>query len=283
MPTGCWHDPYHIHFKDPATGKTDWKANVAHSVAYQDAALEYAGTVWKDVGIEPAWWREVQNQGDVEAYGFQQGNAHLFTVLRHDPTWTKRSGLYDAAKGPAPADVSLSADARKLGLAADQPIFVWEFKPRDPDKFPRRAGIQNLPDWDKLFTKRVCSVIPAGTVKDRLPLPVGQLEPELTRVLAVSQVPAVFCALEGRETNLLLPELLDCRIETDGGVSDKGYQLKVTSVYPAEVLLYVPPEMKTPAVSVNGKVVSGQPVNFGAAKFLRVSVPAGDSAVRMAL
>jgi hypothetical protein len=87
-PTDCWHDPYHVHFQDPATGTTDWPANYAHAVAYHDTMLEAVGAVWSDVDLRPAWWR--QPDTEVEAYAFRKDGCHLITALRINTFSTPR-------------------------------------------------------------------------------------------------------------------------------------------------------------------------------------------------
>ena len=259
MPAFCVHDPYPVHFKDPATGKTDWAGMWKHTTAYFDTAFEAKGSSWKEIGLSPAWWREPAT--DIEAYGFQKGAAHLVTVLRHD----KKT-----------ADVVLSADADKLGLKPDRPTYVWQLWPRDTDTFPRRGGVQPK-DWDKLFTRRACTVVPAGQVKGRLAFTATKLQPELTRLFVITQVPAVFAAVEGQATNLLLPETLSSKIVEPFPGKGDGHDLKVTSIYSSDILLHAPGAGVR--VSVNGKAVPPVRVTVGDLPLLKVHLDRGESTV----
>ncbi len=268
MPSTCLHDPYHIHFKDPKTGETDWVANHAHTTAYQDTMLEASGAVWKDAGIEPAWWRD--HETDIQAYAFEKGNANILTVLWHVPK--------AKAKESAPQDVTISVDSSSLGLDPQKPVFVRQFFPRDPDTTPRRAGIQNEPGWDRLFVKHICEIIPAGRLPERLSVKIAKLEPNLARMVLVTQVPAVFCSLEGRHTNLLLPDTLDCRIEGPFSTG-RGYKLKVSTVYPGQILVHKPAHFK--GITVNGQTAQVSQEQCGAITFMRVSVPKGTSQVEV--
>jgi len=264
FPTSCHHDPYPIHFKDPETGETDWAANSAHTVAYFDTMFEADPAVWFDCGLQPAWWRDLDT--NIEAYCFRKGPACIMTALRHEEKTD---------------DVTLSVETAKLGFSAERDAFLWQFKPRDPDTFPRRGGPQPE-NWDRLFTGRICTVVPAKALKkSRLVVPVPALEPELTRILALTQVPAVFWSLEGQETNLLLPELLNCRIEGSMNPSGVRYEVNVSSVYPAEILLYSPPQWPDLTITVNGRSEDSEVWQAGRTDFRRVSVPAGDSVVRV--
>jgi len=274
-PADCWHDPYHVHFKDPASGATDWQANYAHAVAYHDAMLEAGGAVWKEADLEPAWWRDPKTE--IEAYVFHKGGCHLVTALWHDAATAKEAGVYLPSPARPAADATLSASTRLLGLSPDRPTFVWQFVPRDPDKFPRRAGIQNLSDWDKLFTSRTCAMLPAGTIRQRMEIKAPCLQRELTRLFVVTQVPAAFCSVDGKETNLLMPEMLACRVAGPERWEAAGYQIRVRAAYPAELLLFWP--RGASQVLVNGRQQQHSSLTFGDVGFVRVSVPSGDSEV----
>jgi hypothetical protein len=274
----CFHDPYHVHFNDSATGQTDWAANYAHAVAYHDTSAEAVGAVWQDIGVQPAWWRD--DSTNLEVNTFRKGPAHLLTVLLHDQATPKPEGVYLPVLPKPAVDTAISADMRLMTCRTDRPTFIWQFQPRDPDKLPRGAGFQQQPGWDKLFTLRTCTVAPAGTVKDRLSITVAQLTPELTNLIAVTQVPAVFYSLEGKETNLLLPDLLGCSITGPVKNTKAGYDVRVQSVYPAEVLLYAP-NGKAKQVLVQNVAQPFTPVVFGTTTFLKVSVPKGESTVSM--
>ena len=183
-----------------------------------------------------------------------------------------------AFNADATADRAVSAETAKMGLTPGRDVYVFQFCPRDPDKFPRRGG--PLPEnWDRMFTKRTCEVIPAGEVKARMSFDVPALEPELTRMLAVTQVPAVFCSQEGQETNLLLPTMLGGSIEGPFDLSENGYRLKVSTPLYADILVYVP--RGDCSLLVNRERQEGKLEKVGDEVFRRVSVPQGDSTVEV--
>ena len=142
---------------------------------------------------------------------------------------------------------------------------------------PRKGGKQPE-NWDRLFDKRSCTVIPAGKAGDRASFLMPALEPDLVRMMAVTQVPAVFCSQEGKETQMLLPTTLGGNIKEPFDVAGKGYKVKVSTPLPAEILLYAP---EGGSVTVNGKEADATPVTLGATRFLRVAVPAGESDVEL--
>jgi len=260
-PATCRHD--YREFKDHETGQTDWQALIGHELAYFDTTFEAADAVWADIGLQPAWWRDFET--DVEAYALKQGGAYILTALRH---------------GETRADHTLSADLQKMGFSPGRDLFVFQFHSRDPDKFPRRGG--PLPqNWDRMFTNRTCKVIPAAHLKGRVSLEIPGLEPELVRMLALTQVPAVFCSQEGQETNLLLPTMLGGRIDGPFGRSDGGYSVKVSAPLPSEILLYMPGGSRGASARLDGASVEGKVEKLGEVSFLRVVMPKGESVVQL--
>jgi hypothetical protein len=205
---------------------------------------------------------------------FQKGGGHLVTVLRHDAPPRKIAGVYRPSPAKPPIDVTLSMSARLSSIAPDRPAFLWRFTPRDPDQSLRRAGIQKLPHWDELFTSRTCSLLGAEKWKDRLEIKTT-IAPELTTLFLVTQVPAVFCSVDGQPTNLLLPDMLGCRIESSSQPQPGGYAVRIRTSSPAEVLLYWP--KGAGKAIVNGVEQPESSVVFGDITFVRVSVPRGET------
>ncbi len=262
FPTTCYHDPYDKHFKDPKTGKTDWIANCAHSIPYFDFALEVGWTRYKEIGLSPAWWRDKSTS--LEAYSFAKGDhAFIFTALRHEPV------------SAPPKDTVISFDFSKAGFHSGYRTFAWQFFTRDPDKIPRRAGIQNRPGWDQLFTRRTCSDL--SSADGRAALKLDALEPFLTRIAVVTQVPAVFSAIEGKPLNILLPELLDSKVEGFLETGRTNYTLQVSTLLPATLLVYLPG--KNSSVIFHGEAQTGKDLHFGDFLFREIQVPAGKSVI----
>jgi hypothetical protein len=262
VPTECFEAPF-TKFKDSKTGKIDWGAVVAHTVAYHEFASEVGWNRFKEVGLEPAWWRNEQTNLEVNVFT-KEGNSFIITALSHVP-------LTEPTR-----NTMLSMDFTKLGFNPGYETFVWQFIPRDPDKFPRHGGSQPE-NWDKLFAKRYCRIIEPAN--GRLPVAIDSLEPFLTRIASATQVPAVFAKLEKLPTQTLLPELLDCKIEGHKEKGKDSYSLKVSSIYQAEILLYRPNDKVK--VFINNSQV--EPISEFAGDFpvLRVSVPEGKSAIEV--
>jgi len=122
-------------------------------------------------------------------------------------------------------------------------------------------------------------VIPAAHLKGRVSLEIPGLEPELVRMLALTQ--AVFCSQEGQETNLLLPTMLGGRIDGPFGRSDGGYSVKVSAPLPSEILLYMPGGSRGASARLDGASVEGKVEKLGEVSFLRVVVPKGESVVQL--
>ena len=262
MTNNCYYDPYHEHFKDPETGGTDWAGVQKHTVAYRETMLEASEAWWMDLDALPCWRRDEKT--DTEVVTYAQGEARILTLLRHVPA------------GSGKADVPLSAAIEAMRFDPDRPVFVWHYTPRDPDSFPRKPGKQPE-NWDRLFVSRDFSLKKPGTFGKRLDMGFKGVDAFLTHLVSASQVPAAFCSLEGRETNLLLPALLDCSIEGELDPSFSQYELKVESVYPAEILAWKPAGFSE--VLVNGRAAQAKAVRVGGADFLRLSVPVGSSRI----
>ena len=265
FPVECWHDPYEVHFRDPATGRTDWRAVYAHSVPYFDFAFEVGWTRLAQVDLQPAWWRETE-PGTLEAYVFAKGDlSHIFTALRHEALTAEKQ------------DVTLSADAAKMNYDPEARIWFWEYFPRDPDKYPRRGG--PLPEnWDRLFDRVVCREI-APSQNGRLSVNLKSVEPFLTRLAVTTQVPAVFLSLEGKKLTFPLPELLENRVEGTVQKNAKSYLLKTKTVLPAELAVWLPDPASQ--VMVNGSAVKTSQKIFGGLKFAVVKLEPGKSVVEV--
>ena len=82
-------------------------------------------------------------------------------------------------------------------------------------------------------------------------------------------------------TRFLTPVRCGGRRRSTPGATEKtasGYAVKVSTPLYAEILLYAPDGGD---VTVNGEKAEGTPVTLGAARFLRVKVPEGDSTVEL--
>jgi hypothetical protein len=151
----------------------------------------------------------------------------------------------------------------------------------------RNAPAIRPENWEMLFTyyladdnnkdRRSCSVIPPGTFEDRISIPVPDLMSERTRMITVTQVPAVFFSMEGQRLNLLLPDTLGSTIRGPNNQANGGYQLHVSAAYPSQILVYRPNSRGS--VIVNGREVNPELTNYAGRGFAKVDVPEGESVV----
>ena len=259
-PIECWHDPYHLHFKDPATGKTDWKAVYAHSVPYFDFSFEVGWTRLANVNLHPNWY--LNETDTLEAYCFKKSdNCHIFTALRHE-----------AVTEPAKT-LTITADADKLKLDNTKNTFVWHMLPRDPDKYPRRGGKQPE-NWDKLFSMIRCETITPANNKVQVKM--NNAPSFLTYVSVVTQTPAVFVSLENKPLVTMLPELLDNKLSGTLAKGAKSYKLTAETILPAEILVYLPVGTKN-KVAVNGKQTAYKVEKYGNMMFGKIALAKGKS------
>jgi len=258
-PTTIWNDE---------NGEVDRDAMNSQWVAYYDTAFEMFRATWADVEIQPAWWRD--DSTPIQAAAFKLGSAHILTVLNHGDR----------------AHTVLTADTGAMGLNPGRPTFVWRHDPRDPIAYPKRAGEQPE-NWELLFTnymsdnknrdQRSCYILKPGSLRERVYVPVPDLVSERTRMITVTQVPAVFYSMEGQRLNLFLPETLGSTISGSLDPTGGRYQLQVSAVYPSEILVYRPDPRS--AVRVNNVGVGPEVTNYSGPLFVKVSVPAGESVV----
>ena len=104
---------------------------------------------------------------------------------------------------------------------------------------------------------RTGTVLPPGTFQGRISVNVPNLAPERTRMITVSQVPAVFYSMENQRLNLFLPETLGSTIAGPFNQSGENYRLTISAQYPSEILVYRP-NASTP-VSVDQTPVTPNP------------------------
>ena len=258
-PVSLWHDQY---------GVLDRDAMNSQWIAYYDTAFEMYRSSWADVDIEPAWWRDFATE--IQAAAFTLGPGHIFTALNHG----------------ARSSPTLTADADLMGLSTATETFVWQHDPRDPVAYPKHAGVQPE-NWDLLFTtyvaddnnqeNRTAAVLPPGAFQDRISIDVPNLVSERTRMITVTQVPAVFYSMEGQRLNLLLPETLGSAIDGPFNRNGEDYALTVSAQYPSEILVYRP-TASTP-VAVDGIPVTPTVMPYAGSTFVKIGVPEGESTV----
>lgn len=260
-PVSLWHDPF---------GVLDRDAMNSQWIAYYDTAFEMFRATWADVDLDPAWWNNFTTP--IQAAAFRMGPAHILTALNHGGT----------------ASPTLTADAARMGLSPSYRTFVWQHDPRDPIAYPKQGGAQPE-NWELLFTtyatqnnnqdNRNATILPPGSFLDRISVSVPNLVSERTRMISVTQVPAVFFSMEGQLVNLLLPETLGSSINGPFYQNGGNYTLTVSAEYPSEILVYRP--NPSTQVFVDDVQATATPTAYGGSTFVMIDVPEGESIVRV--
>lgn len=284
MPTGCWLDPYHIHFPSKEGG-ADWKSIYQYTAAVHYAAYEMRDSEWAEVGLKPAWWRDPVTQlqvvtlclrpsaGEpVRGGAGEQGRP----ATRHSPLDTYLVNVISHEKDTK--DVNLSVDVKTMGFDPGKRVFVWQFLRRDYSKYPK--GVPVPANWNEMFSSRVCSSSIPG--KSEFSYTIPQLPPDRVCITALTQTPAAIVSASGIPTQMLLPATLHCRITGTEDEQTKRVTLHVSCDKDIEVIAWWPKAWGTPQVMVGGKVLHGTPISFGTEDFVRFGLQKGEWEISVA-
>jgi hypothetical protein len=91
---------------------------------------------------------------------------------------------------------------------------------------------------------------------------------------AITQVPAFVYSASGKLTQLLLPEVLGCKLTGDVDLAGRTVRVHAVMGQPGEVLVWAPREWATLRSNI-----AGEPMAFGDQRFLRLALPKGTSEV----
>jgi hypothetical protein len=261
--TGCWLDPYEKHF--PAkSGGADWASVVRYQVALGAATLEYYNSEWAEIGLAPAWWRDLETP--YEAYTLKLDDAYLLNVTSH----AKEAG-----------DATFALDPARMGFDPARRTFLWQHSVRDPATFPKKVPLAD--DWNRMFTRITCrSVAPGGILKS---VTVQTCRPELVEVTALTQVPAVLTSVAGQPTQTRLPSTLGCRITGRLDEAARRCRLQITAAEPVELAAWWPRAWGQPAVSArDGEraiAPAATPAEDWQEPFVRFALPKGSWQVEL--
>jgi len=247
-------------------GKVQWLANARFIDMYHRATMELGASRIVDVGLRPCWWRE---DTQTEAYALQMGRAHVLTCLSH-------------YKEPRP--VTLSARGKALGLVPGKRTFIWNFKVRSLKTIIRQPAPPPS-GWDRLCSQITCNSF-VQDKGDRLSVELGTLSPLLVRLASVTQVPGALVSAYGQKTQFILPHNLDCSVDGSADEAKRTVNLKVSADKPCEVIAWWPRQWNMAATRITGPEVrklspvpAGSYVTYGQERFVRLSLPAGESSV----
>lgn len=250
----------------PPGGQPEWLANARSIDMYQRAAFELSPSRLVEVRLSPCWWQEDTR---IEAYALRLGPAHVLTCLSH----------YNK-----PRPVTLSASREALGLEPGQRTFVWVFKVRPLDTIVRQPD-PPPPGWDVLCPEITCqSFLQQG--QERIEVDLGEMPLLLVRLAAVTQVPGALVSAYGQDTQFVLPHNLDCTVEGSVDEENRTVRLEVIADKPCEIIAWWPPPWGGARVEITGpqpqtlaSVPAESYVTYGQERFVRLSLPAGESSV----
>ena len=267
----CYYD-YHTELKTKpkegmAEGHVEWSAMYNFEEAYRQATLEMHGTRIADVGLKPAYWRDFDT--DIEAYVMRLGSGFFFTA----------NNRYDKSR-----DITLSAEIAKMALVAGNRIFIWNYTRRDDTKVKRLDG-PGKSDWDRLFVKVTCQNETISEPNGRFRVEMPSMEPNMTQVVSVSQVPGFIYSVEGQRTQFLIPETLGCRIEGQLKEREKSNSLHVYADKPLEIIAWWPQEWGKAKVEIVGKGALQEEkiakISYGNEQFLKLSLLKGQTELKI--
>ena len=198
------------------------KANLGLKASpYINAAFELRNRKVINALISPCWWKE---DTEVEAYTMKQGDACFVSLINH--------GLENEK-------VMVSVNAKKLRLNPRKKIFLWLIAPKDPLKVDFSGVTWDSPPKE-LIKNRLLKV------EDKVGKHINfdlELEPEIVRIVMITQSPGLLYSVNGKRTQCWLPETLDVEIR---GTLKQEEKICVVSVKSKQnkckVLIYFPKE-----------------------------------------
>ena len=153
-------------------------ARQREALPFIEAAYETRGLRWTEADLEPDWRTDPDTQ--IEAYALRRGEAAIISLVDH------------REDGDGTAHVS--ADAVKLGLNVERPIYVWTFGMRDireawptlPDS--TRRDVYERSGWGLDLVGRLLRVEVIENPTQRIELAVPT-EPHLLRMVILNNSP----------------------------------------------------------------------------------------------
>jgi hypothetical protein len=188
--------------------------------AFGEAVDEYRDSRFVRIGLEPAWWNDLETQ--VEAYTLKSGDTYLVNVTSHHDE---------------PRDLTVSVDVEPMGLSRDEPVFIWQHQAR-----PVLIAGSQYPDdkRDRLHSKVTFEVVasPSG----RLTLPLADMPVDRIRLVSLTQSPAFIYSVDGIRTQSFLSEALGCTIRGRLHPERKAVAIMTRADRPFELIAYWPEE-----------------------------------------
>ncbi len=230
--------------------------------ALVNAVYEVRNLRLLEADVRPCWWRDY---GEVEAHGLSLGASRVLSAINHED-------------GP-PRTVTLSADAGRLGVPSDRPMYVWECARTEDNTTTALSDFVVQDVWRRhrwargvAVRRRLVAVAPlAGPrFEHALELPYNAL-----RQVVLSPVPALVYAAHGYRRAYPLTDF--CGHVLRGRVEAGLRRLAVTAEIPeaAEIALVAPAEQRFEGVTLDGRAVAFETVAEDGATLAVVTVPAG--------
>ena len=232
-------------------GNTDYEF-LQISIPYIEAAWEIRNALLVECDISP-WWESDETQ--VEAYCLRQGTGWIVSAINHAATVVRST---------------ISVNSDKMGLREDRPVFIWTEEIEDISTLTRSTPqVVKHADFRTLQSRG-----------GRIQMPVT-LQPDLVKMMTVSDVPAWVYSVNGRPAQFRVPDNVDVQIS--GDVDDDGQEvvLDIRSFEDeAEIAVYFP-FRDDPRVLFDGRDIAARTYEACNHRFRVIKIPEGDHRVRL--
>jgi len=258
--TGCWLDPYHVHFPD-GKGGIDYLSLAKYTFPVHETTYELIPSEFVDIGLEPAWWRDFQTE--YEGYTLKQGNTYLLNVISHYKNVVKTT------------DFILKPEL--MNFKKGGRVFIWQYYARNQKDFVKTAP--QPPGWEKMFKKYKFQTFILN--EPILKITLENLEPETVRMTSITQIPAFIYAVNGRKTQLLLSDNLDCSVKGQIDEKQKVINLKIDATQPITVIVYTPFKGRPNVESVEKGQLNYSMETISGIEFIKFDVEKGNWNVKI--
>ena len=222
-------------------------------IPYINAAYEIKDTMLIDADISP-WWRKEET--DVDAYALKQGDTCILSAINFAKT---------------PLVQTISANVQKLGLDSSKPAFLWIGEMADPRNLTTRLNqviehtkFDILENLDKRIEEKVT------------------LNPELVKLIIISQTPGFVYSVDGRLTQMRLSNISGVDIKGNINFRENEIELEVNSEKEiCEVIVPYPFKTGEPKVVLDGNEMPYRETNEAGERFLIIELQRGISKLKI--
>jgi F5/8 type C domain-containing protein/cellulose/xylan binding protein with CBM9 domain/3-keto-disaccharide hydrolase len=232
------------------------------NVSYVTAAYETRMLTFAPAKLVPDWRRDLETE--LEVYTMTHAPAAILSIINH-------------SKLPIPQ--SISADAARLGINTDKPIFSWLLRMYDARKRTTGMSERTAKDvyqksgWGVDLVSNPEFLGIAKAKKGRIEVK-EKFDLNVLNIAMFSNCPAVVFAANGRRTQIWQPNARGITVNGDIDLSKRSISLTVNKnntadVDKAELLVYIPNEWQK--ITVSGASLK-QEVFLNKQRFLLLTV-----------